>query len=64
MSAWNSIAKRIPPIVKAHPEDYTIYYRPYKDDDTLAQLLIIPNTTQNTKGDDVDATSTSFNLMQ
>jgi len=64
VSAWNSIARRIPPIVKTHPEDYTIYYRPYKDDDTPAQLLIIPNTTQNTKGNDVDATSTSFNLMQ
>lgn len=64
VNAWNSIARRIPPIVKTYPEDYTIYYRPYKDDDTLAQLLIIPNTTQNTKGNDVDATSTSFNLMQ
>lgn len=65
VSQWNSISRRIPPIVKEHPDDYTIYYRRYnKDENAPAQLLIIPHTTQNVNENNTNAISTSFGLMQ
>lgn len=70
ISTWNSIASRIPAIVKEYPEDYTIFYKPYNEDDnTPARITIIPNKSDNDTQDNVgmsadESRTAAYGLVQ